>query len=172
MLIVFIHCDFPGQLGDIVNTIARFAVPIFFMVSGYFNYSASKEKLKSRVLKLLKIFAISSVLYIAYDNFENLYINGNNNFIEYNLAKLNLQNIFNLVVFNFTHFIYSHLWFILALMYCYIFRILTKDKKVEKIYKYIPILIIVGYVLNIYFLTKSLSMVYLTRNWILMGVPF
>lgn len=172
MFIVFIHCDFPGQLGEIVNTIARFAVPIFFMVSGYFNYSASKEKLKSRVLKLIKIFIISSILYITYNNFENLYINNKHNFIEYNLAKLSLQNIFNLVVFNFTYFIYSHLWFILALMYCYIFRILTKDKKVEKTYKYIPILIIVGYILNIYLLKKGLNMVYLTRNWILMGVPF
>ncbi len=172
MFIIFIHCSFPEPIGDIINTIARFAVPIFFIVSGFFNYSASKEKLKTRLFKLLKIFIVSSIIYIAYNNFENYYINNNHNFIEYNLEKINLQNIFNLVFFNYTHCIYSHLWFLPALMYCYIFRMVSKDKKIEKIYKFIPLLLIVAYVINIYLVKNNLNMRYLSRNWLLTGIPF
>lgn len=64
MFVIFIHCKFPEPVGDLVDTIARFAVPIFFIVSGFFNYSASKEKLKTRVFKLLRIFIFSSIIYI------------------------------------------------------------------------------------------------------------
>lgn len=172
MFVIFIHCKFPEPVGDLVDTIARFAVPIFFIVSGFFNYSASKEKLKTRVFKLLRIFIFSSIIYILYNNFECYFINNNHNILGYNLEKINLQNIFNLVVFNYTHCIYSHLWFLLALMYCYIFRMLTKDKKIEKIYKFIPLLLLVAYGLNIYLVKNDLNMRYLSRNWLLTGVPF
>lgn len=57
-------------------------------------------------------------------------------------------------------------------MYCYIFRMLTKDKKIEKIYKFIPLLLLVAYGLNIYLVKNDLNMRYLSRNWLLTGVPF
>lgn len=31
--VVFIHCEFPGMLGMMVQTISRFSVPFFFMVT-------------------------------------------------------------------------------------------------------------------------------------------
>ena len=42
ILIVFIHAPFPEFFGDyIIKPIARFAVPFFFMVSGYFLYHSN-----------------------------------------------------------------------------------------------------------------------------------
>ena len=35
--VVWIHAPFPGKLGQLVSTLARFAVPMFFLFSGYFN---------------------------------------------------------------------------------------------------------------------------------------
>ena len=34
--VVLIHCTLPGVPGEIIKGIARFAVPLFFMVSGYY----------------------------------------------------------------------------------------------------------------------------------------
>lgn len=38
ILVVFIHCQFPPPVGRYVISIARAAVPLFFMVSGYFCF--------------------------------------------------------------------------------------------------------------------------------------
>lgn len=34
--VIFIHCMFPSWLGVLVCGLARFAVPLFFIVSGYY----------------------------------------------------------------------------------------------------------------------------------------
>ena len=47
LLIVIHHCNFPSGLGFALDTIARIGVPIFFMVSGYFNYKADNVKIKN-----------------------------------------------------------------------------------------------------------------------------
>lgn len=36
LAVITIHIGFPGTIGVIVNVIARFAVPLFFIVSGFF----------------------------------------------------------------------------------------------------------------------------------------
>jgi surface polysaccharide O-acyltransferase-like enzyme len=37
-MVVFIHIKFPYEYGYYVNTLARFGVPFFFMISGYFSF--------------------------------------------------------------------------------------------------------------------------------------
>lgn len=42
-MVVFLHLHFPGVTGDIFNAAARFAVPFFFMISGYFCWRKDKN---------------------------------------------------------------------------------------------------------------------------------
>lgn len=42
LFVVWMHCEFPGKAGVIVQAISRFCVPFFFMVSGYFCVNMSK----------------------------------------------------------------------------------------------------------------------------------
>ena len=42
-LVVFIHISFPGMTGRIIKTLARSAVPFFFMVSGFFCYYGAQS---------------------------------------------------------------------------------------------------------------------------------
>ena len=46
--IVFIHCNFPSPVGGMMNGLARFGVPLFFMVSGYFSYGKGMDTVKKR----------------------------------------------------------------------------------------------------------------------------
>ena len=39
IFVVFFHCSFPGIMGMSIAAVGRFAVPFFFMVSGYFCFS-------------------------------------------------------------------------------------------------------------------------------------
>ena len=37
--VVFMHCSFPYPYGQVISFVFKFAVPIFFMVSGYYTYN-------------------------------------------------------------------------------------------------------------------------------------
>lgn len=47
--VVFIHVPFPWPAGELVLCLARFAVPLFFAVSGWYSYRATPEKLLRRM---------------------------------------------------------------------------------------------------------------------------
>ena len=61
-MVVSIHSPFPGLLGDIFIPLARIAVPIFFMITGYY-YSHTKEhkKEKKQIIKLLKLCVSANI---------------------------------------------------------------------------------------------------------------
>lgn len=102
------------------------------------------------------------------------------------LSEPNLNALFNLIIFNVTPFGLHHLWFLLALIYCFIiYYVLIKlQVKPNTLYKFIPILIIFSLVIG-EFLTlfigeffgyKSVELSFLTlkyyRNFLFMGLPF
>ena len=60
--VVFIHVPFPDYLGQAVDCIARFAVPFFFAVSGYYSYGIGPGKIKKRVVRLLKLHLVTAIL--------------------------------------------------------------------------------------------------------------
>ena len=61
--VVFMHVTFPGKVGEIIH---KFAVPVFIMISGYYAYGCDSEKIKRRLLKIIKIFVFAFVLYSIY----------------------------------------------------------------------------------------------------------
>jgi len=60
-------------IGNIFDSIAKFAVPFFVMISGYFvlneNYELSIEKIKDKIIKLLCLFIFWSCFYAGVYNF-------------------------------------------------------------------------------------------------------
>lgn len=67
LMVIFIHIPFPDTFGSAMNCLARFAVPGFFAVSGFFCYGASGEKLAKRIRNLLKLSVIAIILEALYD---------------------------------------------------------------------------------------------------------
>ncbi|MGN0182428.1 MAG: acyltransferase family protein [Candidatus Ornithomonoglobus sp.] len=139
--VVLMHCEFPGALGTYIQTISRFCVPFFFMVSGYFCFYEGGIKAKSRVLKIKHIFKITiaaSVFYVL------VAVTARFVFGEEGALNVSLRNIFNLIVFNEPVVIAGQLWFMFALLYVYImYAIIEKLKLVKLAYCFIPILIAV-----------------------------
>lgn len=60
--VVFIHVPLPGTLGVVVNCLARFAVPLFFLSAGYFSSGASPQVLLNRAWKSLKLLGLACIL--------------------------------------------------------------------------------------------------------------
>lgn len=55
VFVVFLHVPFPGLLGKTVNCLARFAVPLFFAISGWFSCRAEPKALEKRFLRTVEL---------------------------------------------------------------------------------------------------------------------
>ena len=115
LLVVCIHCT-NYSLREYILPITRIAVPIFFIISGYFLYSDNNEHTKSKIgksiKKISKIYIISLIVFFIYA-FIDGFINNNFNAIKIGPWKLfvfitNCSSLF---------FPYDfHLWFLIALI--------------------------------------------------------
>ena len=50
IFVILIHCTFPGIVGEMLRAIARFAVPLFFTVTGYFLLDSHGKVTRARIL--------------------------------------------------------------------------------------------------------------------------
>lgn len=176
--VVCIHVSFPKTVGSIVIGFARFAVPFFFMISGFFSYYEDKSllecKYKRKIMHLLKLFSGSVVLYFFYNSFVQIV---NNSFLEYVENIFSFNSFAELLIFNNVR-VTEALWFIPALIYVYVvFYVIEKKKITNKMYFLIPVLFLIGVILRemlefIPNLPGIFSKSYLYRNFLFVGIPF
>ena len=151
--VVFIHVHFPGILGDIVWRLAQFAVPIFFMTSGYFVYSWDREwiaiTLKRRAKRILWLSVWSTLLYwcitVGYTVIKN-------NFV---LEGANpLENFWIILRFIFLQDVDfsggGHLWFLWALLWSYVIvGFINRLNVWKQAYYSLPVLLVIMVMLSV-----------------------
>ena len=69
--IVSLHFLLPGEFGVFYQIVARFAVPFFMMLSGYFSFNISRKKVKYR-LKQMLLLTIASLIFYSIVHFIDL----------------------------------------------------------------------------------------------------
>ena len=160
-----------GKFDKMIISTSRFAVPFFFLISGFYSYYTSNEyagvKYKNRIIRLLKLIIISGALFFTYKFIKT-------GSIFQAIPNLNISSIINIFIFNISPFT-DPLWFLQALLYCYlIFYILNKYKfKISKLYLLIPILLAGCLLLGVgsHLLDLNIHKMYY-RNFLFMGLPF
>lgn len=60
------YADYPQYVGEIFRGSARWALPLFFLITGYFIGVSREANFPKRINKILGIFVISSILFIPY----------------------------------------------------------------------------------------------------------
>ena len=142
--VILIHYCFPNNLGTAVKTACRFAVPVFFIVSGYFMLSG-EENVCVRVKTIKKIKHISLILlpsgifYFFVDIIRNLVTKwGGLSYHEYIENTINKWSILKFFITN-SPFRYAHLWFLLALIYCYVLMLLFDKTYPKKLVNCFPL---------------------------------
>ena len=173
-MVVYIHVFSYGSLSVATDALARCAVPFFFAATGFYSYGITPEKIKKRIVYLLRLFVFSVVFCVSFDIILLLLNNDVQAVTNYFSLYLNIKNILNLLLFN--NALYSiHLWYLLALIYVYtIMYFLTLYKVKEKIIFAFAIACLVLH----FILAEGLSIFgvaieyYYVRNFALMGFPF
>ena len=172
-MVVFIHVLFYGKMGIVVDALARFAVPFFFLVSGYYSYKIPLEKIKKRIKKLLVLLITSAVCYTIFEIVKLLKYNPDELVVFLN-KYTDIGTYLNLLAFN-VPVSSGHLWYFLAIIYVYIiFYFVTKFHiKAHVIFitsLFLLLLhVILGEGLSVFGIITPIPYV---RNFLLMGVPF
>lgn len=179
--VVFFHTRFPiYTLDGVIQSIFRFAVPLFFMISGYFCYYEDRVAVEQKLpAKIKRIFWINLVGCFYYFLMElAIALLGDSHGSMADLAErmhmmFNKEALANWVLFNQDPFIYI-MWFTSALLYCYLFMwLINRFNGYRLLYAFIPVLLFVHLCLgNAVALFGMETQKIYYRNFVLFGLPF
>ncbi len=173
-MVVFIHIMFYGEMGIIMDALARFAVPFFFLISGYYSFQIKPEKIIKRIRHLLGLLIFATVCCTLF-NIVVVLLKGTVGGIASYLEKyLNIGTLIKLFIFN-VPVSSVHLWYLLAMVYVYVvFYFVTMLRLNEKVifivsFSLLFLHILLGECLSALGIVVPIAIV---RNFALMGIPF
>lgn len=156
--VVWIHYG-----SDWLSPIVRCAVPIFFVITGYYYpMMVEKGKFWKHIRKLLVMVICASALYGAYDLPHHI----RHDTVDVWINTFQLKRIIMLAVTNVPLF-GLHLWYFFAVLYCLIIFHLADKWKLTKWLRYaVPLLLLVHFARNF-----TSYPIYWVRNFLFMGLP-
>ena len=170
IFVVFLHCEFPGTIGVVVQAFSRYCVPLFFMVSGYYYLSVKTLDVAERKRKawhIGKITAWATLFYILFGIIRSL--------VTHTIwANFSLYNIAAFLGFNQMFFVVSQMWFLYALLYIYVALIFLNQDWYRENSLRIAIICLTLYV----FLAQGLQIGgthvpnFVYKNWLIEGFGF
>lgn len=175
MGVVFIHMPFPGHFGEIISILSGFAVPLFFMIAGYYSFDKGPELIKRRLTKIIKIFIYGYACFFAYGMGSAII---NHQLTTWLAGNFNWKTPIQYLLFCTINFAVP-LWYLIAMIETYfVWLFIVKKQKEKLVIKLIPILFLLQIILwtfcetcglawnwNINFVTRALP-------WYLMGYFF
>lgn len=176
ILVVFLHVDFPGTLDGFVKCFSCFAVPVFFAITGYFNYNASQETLARRLKHNIHLYLIAIFVNLTYGILSTEF--GGGSTIAYLRTFLpDLEEISKWFVFHLDPRI-GQLWYLSSACLCYVILWVYVRFFGEKAVDYRPLYIISACLFSVFLALGVLAPVAgmnipypLFRNGYFMGLP-
>lgn len=170
--IVIIHTPFEGAVGTILRIFSRVAVPIFFMISGYY-YSFDSKRINRQIRKITYVIVFSHLLYFIFDILMD-YI-AHVNLYMFNKNESTIDVISQVIIFNVSP-AYTHLWYVLAYLYILIlFRRIDLRHISSKLLAVVSVFLLFGNLIfgkySYLILGKSMEP-YVSRNFLFTGIPF
>lgn len=146
--VVLIHCVLPGTPGKVIQGIARFAVPLFFLISGYFAYGRDDSVIRRRAGHIFRLYAGAVLVYYLWAALRYFLSRRTFGGMGAELFPDGAGTVTDVLLWNRTAMA-PHLWFMGALLYCYLFYlVLLHFRWEEKVYLLVPVLLAVNLLLG------------------------
>jgi len=171
-LVIYIHTPIPGRVGDMILALSQIAVPVFFMISGFFYRKVQEDgRTAMQMKKIAILLAISLVLYGVWDLLAAVRLHiplG-----EWLTGRFQPKAILIMLLFNEALFGY-HIWYLGAILYVLFLYTKVGLHKVKGLVWVIPLLLAGNLLVGRYgfVLFADGFPGYLERNWLLLGLPF
>lgn len=169
MGVVFMHVTFPGIGGKVISLLAAYAVPLFFMIAGYYSYNKEETVISRRFKKILFIFIFGYLVFFL-SSFALSFLKGES--IVWLKENFNLFTPIKYIVFCTIDFAVP-LWYLIAMAETYLFwRIIVKKEKTDLFSKWVVIALFILQIFLIVFCdTKGLAWFWKT-NFITRALPW
>ncbi len=175
--IILIHCNFPGKFGELSLVLSRWAVPFFFMISGYFSFFENSKMVKETIDKRIKnICKMVLIAFIGYFILHLLIILYQGDIQQYISEIIMPTNLLKFICLNWTtpYVGVGHLWYLFAMIYVYLlYKLISKYNlyKPSYIYSFISIFgIYLFEIINKYYELGVETIWW--RNFLFLGFPF
>ena len=167
ILVMCIHTPQIENMVDYIAPLYRCAVPIFFMISGYFTYGKKNldSTIRRRIIDQLKIFCWALIFYFIVALFNK----GLGAFSILGSLMTTGCLLGNYVTYA------EHLWYILAYVYVLLVMLLVERYNMYKfLFCITPVLLIIAVIAGTYseMLFGHSYSLYYTRNFLFTGLPF
>ena len=169
--IVCLHCENNDAVDSLIHLVGRMAVPMFFIITGYYLPSMIKSgSLGRHICKLLRILIGGLLFYLS------LYC------IEAAIHGVFWDRLFQIVQWRKLweclllariplNIGAGHLWYLLAILYILLFVLFfTRKSQLRSLFFLIPILFLVGYLISSFDVDYSLRPYY--QNYLFIGLPY
>jgi len=164
-MVICIHSSSPGIA--MIKPFTRFAVPVFFMITGY--YTQQREHVCKQLRKAVTLFLSCNALYFGYQLLQNI-----GSWVGYFMWLANAKAWVEFLLFNQSPF-WGHLWYLGAHLYV-LWIIHRVDERIgrRKIYFLIPVLLTFNLILGNYsfLLFRQAFPTCVSRNFLFTGLPF
>lgn len=169
--VLFVHATFPNPFGLYVAAIARFAVPFFLMVSGYYAFKADEADAlrvaRRRLASTAKLTLAGTLFYAASNTLRQLILG--QSALSWISPLFTPEGIFNFFVFNRAVVLSSVMYYLFMLLYVYgIFLLIIKTRTLRAAYALVPVLLFACVALDEFFGLPW----YYSGNFLLTGLPF
>ena len=175
--VVLLHVHFPGNAGITANVLARFAVPVFFMVSGYFCFRGDDTEFVrtgKKVRHVLKLMLVAFPVCCLWELIQN-HIDGASQ-KEWLEALVSGEHVRQFLLYNNSSQVKWHLWFLPALLYCYLlFALAARFRICKQAYVLIPVLLLIHFGMeefSTFLFPEKHFRVMQFRNYLFTGFPF
>ncbi len=154
--VILVHIPLPGVWGNIGTAVGVCGVGFFYIISGYACYGPDKNVMCSKIMKRFRRNGIITIIAVAvYFLFAIIMAKFFGTRQEVLLFKQYLRNPMSYVrmilLGDFEYIYGSALWFMVALLYCYlIFYVIVRFELKKLVYVLTPILLLVRIVVDSY----------------------
>lgn len=171
--IVCLHCENNDAIDSIIHIVGRMAVPMFFIITGYYLPSMIKTgHMTKHIYKILKI-SLSALFFYLPLHCLDAFLSGNlweqlSQVIQWNTILKQL--LFSEYPFNVGA---SHLWYLIAILYILcLTNFFSKKHLISKLYLLIPVLFSIGYIISSVVDQNDPEMRCYYRNFLFIGLPY
>lgn len=164
ILVVFLHCPFPGTVGSVISVLGSIAVPMFFAITGYFNYGADRSDVIRRLKHLLRLYLVAAVSSVVWGALSTE-LQGGSTIAFLRSYCPDLTEIMRLLLLH-QDPRNAQLWYLISVAACYLFLLLYLDFRGGKTGDYRPLYIIGGFQFSVFLSLGCLS------GPLGMGVPY
>lgn len=131
LAVVLIHYNWGGPASNALKAAARFAVPYFFFVSGYYLPDkagcVTAANTRRKAAHILKMAIICALIYAPYCVLWNMAWDSSWEFTAFLQKTLTSSRLIKFLLSS-DPFVYGHFWYLLALLGCYFTAILLGDR--------------------------------------------